>query len=862
MTEKKKLVLSSKLTAEAILRKMKEKQISFGTNNENTVTFDFKKRQRRGAERRDFVEEPVTMARKSEDLTDAELRMRLAALKGLAADESMTEPEDGVVVEAVPDSLPENIMSEGSIDGPEKTEIDEEVIADTVELGTASIEEEASDPVPETVPEKVIIEELTIPTQTPKPEVKDDRPVMKSLDDLVREEIAKNTTPGLRKPIQAVQQQNRPGTSDTSPDSKKSGLKSKIDKGTEKRQNRLSMSTTLEERAERIRAMSARRANSHAFDRGRSSHLGSLSREVSVPEFITVQELANRAAIKGAQIVKVLFSMGMPVTINQTIDVDTAEIVLNELGHTCRREQDLTLEDYVAEMSVGSEVKTEQRPPIVTVMGHVDHGKTSLLDTIRKTDIISTESGGITQHIGAYQITLPSGRRITFIDTPGHEAFTEMRSRGANTTDIVVLVVAADDGVKRQTVEAISHAKAAKVPMIVAINKIDKNDADPDRVRQDLLNYEVVVEKFGGDVTDVEISAKKAINIDKLEEVILLETDMMELKANTVGYASGVIIEAEQKKGLGVVATVLIKNGQLKKGDVFVSGTIFGKVRSIMDDKGKQVASAGPSCPVEVIGFEGVPVPGDDFCVLDSESKAKEIANIRDRKKRESINAKRNKTSMERMFERLDDEKMKKLTVIVKADVQGSVEAIVSSLQKLSNDEVEVDVVFSAIGEITENDIILAKASDAVVFGFNVRANSKARDKAKVSDISILYHSIVYDLIEDVKGMLSGFLAPTITEEITGHAEVRQVFFISKTGNIAGCMVKDGLVKRGSRARLLRDNTVIYDTSIKSLKMGKNDAKEAKEGFECGILLDGYQDIKDKDVIETYEIKETERTLD
>lgn len=844
MSEKKKLVLSSKVASDALLKKVRDKQTAFGTNKGKTVTFEFKgPQQRRGMDRGNIQVQHRSEGNK-EKLTYEELKMRMEALRGISDNEFDESSEQDRVEEV--EALETLSQEEAPIEVAEDTQ-----------------EPIFSEPVPEVKETKIEGQETTTVVEQTQPDTTPSEPEQpvkkpKSLDDFVRAAIAKETTPGI-KPKSDPSQPS--GAQDDRSNASKSA-KSKVDKGTEKRQNKMSLTAMLEERAEKIRSMSAKKSSSFRGAGSSSrSRTGLSSKEVSVPEFITVQELANRAAVKASQIIKILFSMGMPVTITKTIDADTAEIVLGELGHTCKREQDLTLEEYVKSIKDGKPTKIEQRPPIVTVMGHVDHGKTSLLDTIRKTDVISTESGGITQHIGAYQITLNNGRKITFIDTPGHEAFTEMRSRGANTTDIVVLVVAADDGVKQQTVEAISHAKAAGVPIIVAINKIDKPGANPDRVREDLLNHGIVLEKFGGEVSDVEISAKKGTNIDKLEEMILLTSDLMELKANKVGYASGVIIEAQQKRGLGVVATVLVKDGDLRKGDVFVSGTIFGRVRSIMNDKGAHIKEAGPSFPVEVIGFEGVPLPGDDFVVLDDEAKAKEIAGYRERKYRESINAKRNKTSAERMFERLDDEKLTKVSVIVKADVQGSVEAIVSSLAKFSNDEVEVDVVYSAMGEITENDVILAKASNAIIFGFNVRANSKARDKAKMYGTEIFYHSIVYDLIEDVKHMISGALSPEIKEEVTGHAEIRQVFSIFKIGTVAGCMVKDGIIKRNSKARLLRENVVIYDSFIKSLRIGKNDTKEVKENYECGIVLDSYQDVKEHDVIETYEIREFERTI-
>lgn len=887
MTEKKKLVLSSKMNSDAILKKMKEKQTSFGTNKDNTVVFDVSGQRRGGDRFRAFSQTVRNDENLQDTLTEEELKMRLAAIQDKI---KVTESDENTVDDKKKDSLNEEL---NEIDNNTEKDV---VLKDTSsyisnmdisnkEDNTNIKKDIKNSDIAETLnvknTDEVTVEE-SIPAKESKNNVADDQKTTsqqnqkkpKSLDDSIRAEFVK--TLGPKKTINSLHFKNKkdpsaltdfinnpkPNVQEEESSEKKVKVVSKVDKGTEKRQNKISLSNMLEEHAEKIRSMSAKRSsNKRRQPQNRYENRKQIiTKEVSVPDFITVQELSNRAAVKGAEIVKILFSMGMPVTINQTIDADTAEIVLQELGHTCKREGDFTVESYINDLHLNAKSDIRSRPPIVTVMGHVDHGKTSLLDTIRKTDVISTESGGITQKIGAYQITLQNGKRITFIDTPGHEAFTEMRSRGATTTDIIVLVVAADDGVKTQTIEAIGHAKAANVPMIVAINKIDKPSANPDNVRNELLTHDIVLEKFGGTIPDVEISAKKCLNIDKLEEIILLTSDLMELKANFAGFASGVIIESQQKKGLGVVSTVLIKDGVLNKGDVFISGKIAGKVRSLMNDKGQIIKNAGPGTPVEVIGFEGIPQPGDDFVVIDDESKAREIAAYRDRVYRESMNVVK-KTSLEQMFNKIDEEKIKKLSVIIKADVQGSVEAIVSSLAKMANEEVGVDVIYSGIGEITENDVILAKASQAVVFGFNVRANAKAREKAKLNDINILYHSIVYDFLEDVRQMLSGILSPEIKEVVIGNAEVLQVFNISKVGNIAGCIIRDGIAKRNSKARLLRENVIIYTTTVKSLRVQKNDTKEVKEGHECGIMLEGYQDIKVGDTIEFYEINEIARTI-
>lgn len=586
-------------------------------------------------------------------------------------------------------------------------------------------------------------------------------------------------------------------------------------------------------------------------------------REILLPETISVQELANRMAVRAGELIKCLMKLGVMATINQIIDADTAELVVLEMGHKVKRVDDQALESEILNSEASSrEECIEPRPPIVTIMGHVDHGKTSLLDALRKTDVALNEAGGITQHIGAYQITLADGRKISFIDTPGHAAFTEMRARGANVTDVVVLVVAADDGVKEQTVEAINHAKAANVPMLVAINKIDKPGADPTRVRNELLSYGIVVESLGGDVIDVEVSAKAGINLDKLEDSILLQAEILELKADKNKPASAVVIESKIEKGLGPVATVLVKNGTLNVGDSFVSGIVYGKVRAIKNDLKMNLSTLTPGTPGEIIGFNVAPVPGDDFIVLSNEQKAKELAQMREHKKREKEWIVKSKGSISDMFAKETSEgKVKVLPVIIKGDVQGSIEAISESLRKLATDEVSVNVLHSGVGGITESDVILAHASNAIILGFNVRANMQARELSGVHNIELKYYSVIYDLIDDVKAILSGLLSPIVSEKVIGSAEVRKVFDISNVGKVAGCMVVSGVIKRSARVRILRDNVVIYTCDVKSIHKGKDDAKEIKEGFECGIALDGYSDIHVNDILEFFEIEKTARTL-
>ena len=576
-------------------------------------------------------------------------------------------------------------------------------------------------------------------------------------------------------------------------------------------------------------------------------------REVIIPETITVQELANRMSEKGATVVKTLMKLGMMVTITQTIDADTAELVVADLGHKAKRVAESDVEDNL-KIAEDNPEDLEARPPVVTVMGHVDHGKTSLLDALRSTQVTAGEAGGITQHIGAYQVKLPTGQKVTFIDTPGHEAFTAMRARGAKVTDLVVLVVAANDSVMPQTIEAIHHAKAAGVPIVVAINKIDVVGANPQRVRMDLLQHEVVVESMGGDVLEVEVSAKKHINLDKLIEAILLQAEILDLKASSRRIAEGIVVEARMEKGRGSVATVLIQKGTLKIGDVFVCGQEWGRVRSLFNDKGQRVKEATPAEPVEVIGLQGVPSAGDDFIVVEDESKAREVSAYRQRKYRESLQVKKISTA-ENLLAQIKAGEIKELPVLVKGDVQGSVEALNGILGKIKNNEVKVNVLHSGVGGINESDIALARASKAIVIGFNVRADAGAREAAKRDGVDIRYYSIIYDVADDMKKAVAGLLEPEMKEKIIGYAEVRQVISISKVGKVAGCMVKEGLIKRGAKVRILRDNVVIYTGALTQLKRFKDDVKEVKESFECGVSFENYDDIKVGDMIECFEME-------
>lgn len=585
-------------------------------------------------------------------------------------------------------------------------------------------------------------------------------------------------------------------------------------------------------------------------------------REVVLPETITVQELANRMAERSGNVIKSLMKMGVMATITQSIDADTAELIILEFGHKVKRVTEGDIETGI-EGDTDSEDTLISRPPVVTIMGHVDHGKTSLLDAMRSANVVAGEAGGITQHIGAYQITAPSGEKITFLDTPGHAAFSEMRARGANITDIVVLVVAANDGIMPQTIEALNHAKAAQVPIIVAINKVDLPDANPMRVKQDLLQHEIMVEDMGGETLVVEVSAKKKIGLDKLEEAILLQAEVLDLKANPNRHAVGTVVEARMETGRGSVATVLINKGTLKGGEIFVAGSEWGRVRLIIDDQGKQIKTAVPGQPVEIIGLNGTPEAGDDFVVVENEAKARDITEFRARKKREAqITAGRAQT-IEQMFATAKEGGKTTLPVIIKGDVHGSVEAIAGTLRKIDDDNADlaINVLHSGVGGITESDVSLASGSKALIIGFNVRANAQARDLATKTGVDIRYYSIIYNVIDDVKALMGGMLSPILREEFIGNAAIREVFNITKVGKIAGCMVTNGYVKRGAKVRLLRDNVVIHEGKLKTLKRFKDEVKEVKEGTECGMAFENYEDIRAGDVIECFDVISEQRSV-
>lgn len=626
---------------------------------------------------------------------------------------------------------------------------------------------------------------------------------------------------------------------------------------------KLTIQAVTEGDEERQRSLaSVRRAREREKQRRATSggERDKIQREVVIPEAISVQDLASRMAERAADVVKYLMKQGQMVRVNDLLDADTAELIVADFGHTSKRVSESDVEEgFIAEDD--PEDTKKPRPPVVTVMGHVDHGKTSLLDALRSTDVAAGEAGGITQHIGAYQVQLKTGDKITFLDTPGHAAFSSMRSRGAQATDIVILVVAADDGVMPQTIEAINHAKAAGAPIIVAVNKMDREGANPQRVLQQLLQYEVIVEAMGGETQAVEVSALKRTGLDELTEAITLQAEILDLKANPDRPGDGVVVESQVEQGRGSVATVLVKRGTLKRGDIVVAGAQWGRVRALVDERGQQLKDIGPSQPAEILGLDGAPEPGELFAVVDSEARAREIADYRQRQKRSAGSGTGSGTSLEQMMARLQQKETQELPIVLKADVQGSAEAIAQALEKIGNEEVAARVVHGAAGGVSESDILLAKASGAPVFAFNVRANKQARELAEREGVEIRYYSVIYNLLDDVKGTLEGLLAPEKRETFIGYAEILEVFNISKAGKVAGCKVTEGVVKRGSGVRLLRDDTVIHEGKLKTLKRFKDEVAEVRSGMECGMAFENYEDLQKGDLIECFEIEEIERKL-
>ena len=631
----------------------------------------------------------------------------------------------------------------------------------------------------------------------------------------------------------------------------------------QKNRGRLTLVTALSADEERERSIASfrrrvQRLKGHTTDEPKEK----LIREVTIPETITIQELANRMAERAVDVIKLLMKQGHMAQINDVIDADTAQLLAEELGHTVKRVAESDVEEGLFDAADDPSARAP-RPAVVTVMGHVDHGKTSLLDAIRSTEVAAGEAGGITQHIGAYQVTAPSGNKVTFIDTPGHAAFTAMRARGAKVTDIVVLVVAADDGVMPQTVEAINHAKAARVPMIIAINKIDRPDAKPERVRNELLQHEIQVESLGGDVLDVEVSATKKLNIDRLLEAIGLQAEILDLRADPLRAAEGTVIEARLDRGRGPVATVLVQRGTLRVGDIIVAGAEWGRVRALVSDTGLPVETAGPSMPVEVLGFNGTPEAGDRLAVVDNEARAREVTDYRARQKRDKVAARATgmRSSLEQMMTQLKTAGRKEFPLVIKADVQGSLEAITGALEKLGTNEVAARLLHASVGGITESDVTLAEASGAAIIGFNVRAHKEAREAAEQAGIEIRYYNIIYDLVDDVKKAMSGLLAPAIRETTLGSATILEIFKVSKVGNVAGCRVTEGIVERGANVRLVRDNVVVHEGKLSQLKRFKDDAREVVAGQECGMAFENYQDMRAGDVIECFRVETVQRTL-
>jgi len=737
----------------------------------------------------------------------------------------------------------------------EAERISEEEAAGSQAEGEATAEAPAAEPQAETQAEPPHGEALK--EEQPEPAAKPDAEA--------EVEAKKPAQPGKRGG-DAAEEEGRKGKADQRGKKGRADTRAPVKRpaGEERRaRSKLTLSNALddEQRERSLASLRRHRERQKKQSLGQGEERQKIQREVQIPEAITIQELANRMTERAVDVIKYLMKQGQMYKINDVIDADLAELIVDEFGHTGKRVSEADVEEgFIGEED--AEADLESRAPVVTVMGHVDHGKTSLLDALRKTKVVAGEAGGITQHIGAYQVATEGGAPVTFIDTPGHAAFTSMRARGAKVTDVVVLVVAADDGVKPQTIEAIDHAKAAGVPIIVAINKIDKPDADPQRVRTELLQHEIVVESMSGETLEVEVSALKHQNLDKLLEAIQLQAELLELKANPNRAGEGVVIEAKLERGRGPVATVLVQRGTLKVGQVVVAGRAWGKVRALIDDRGRNAKSAGPSQPIEILGLNSTPEAGDLFAVVESEARAREITDYRQRKLREVHAAGAGaRGSLEHMMSQLGQEGAKEFPLIIKGDVQGSVEAITSALEKLGTEEVEARVIHAGVGGVTESDVTLASASNAAIVGFNVRANAQARQAARQEGVEIRYYNVIYDLVDDIKAAMSGLLEPTLRETFLGNAEVLQVFNITKVGKVAGCRVTEGKVERGAGVRLIRDNVVVHEGKLATLKRFKDEVKEVQTGQECGMSFEKYEDIREGDIIECYRVEKVERSL-
>ena len=856
---KKKLSLSSGGTL-SLGKKIETSQVKQSFSHGRSKTVQVERRRKRAPAAQKLETQPLDENQALKNLTSEERAARTRALKeGLQQQENQTDKETETT----------QIESDLSTEDVKNTEEisfrnPQEIIAKSVERPVQTENQESIDE-----KEKALEEEQKILEAARLAEEEEARLAKATSNrQLGRSSEKASATQG-----EDYKEESLEDESETSKTNKKridNGKKlavPAIRRGEPRRRHsgKLTISQALDDSGvERVRSLaSVRRAREKEKKRAREEQgeIQKQVRDVIVPDAITVQELANRMAERAADVIKKLMELGVMATINQVIDADTAELVTSEFGHRVRRVSESDVETGL-QVDVDPEESKELRAPVVTIMGHVDHGKTSLLDAMRKTDVVTGEAGGITQHIGAYQIQLETTDKITFLDTPGHAAFTEMRARGANVTDIIVLVVAADDGINDQTVEAIRHAKAAECPIIVAINKIDLPDANPSKVQTELLQYEIVVEELGGDVIQVPVSAKTGEGIDKLQEAILLQAEILELKANPNRSAAGTIVESKVERGKGSVATVLVQHGKLCIGDIFVAGAEWGRVRALLNDRGERIDDCGPSFPAEVLGLNGSPVAGDDFIVVENEARAREVVEYRQREIRNKQASAGARGTVEQMLTAIAAGHADELPILIKTDVHGSLEAIRTSLERISNDTVAVRVLHGAVGGISESDITLASASNAIVIGFNVRANPQARELARTSGVDIRYYSIIYNVIDDIKAALTGLLSPDLKEEFLGNAEIKEVFNISKVGKIAGCVVTEGSIKRGAQVRLLRDNVVIHEGSLKTLKHFKEEVRDIREGSECGAGFENYNDLQVGDFIECFEIKEIARTLE
>jgi translation initiation factor IF-2 len=806
------------------------------------------------------VEEPKSrpVVEDHGNLTDSERAARMAALK--AAEERRKQEEADAEIrareEAARKAAEEEARKAEEAKAAEAAPVEEDQSKDKVEVSVEDVEKQlaASTAKGKTSKPK--------PTATPK--AKEEEVIMgEPAEPLVPEE-RRRSAPATAKPKSRKEQDEedaRKAARKRAEEEAKGAARAKTDDG--RRRGKLSIANAMTgDEGGRRRSMASikrQQAKAKARAMGPQKPKEKIVRDVIIPDVITVQELANRMAERAADVIKTLMSMGVMATINQSLDPDTAQLVVEEFGHNVKRVSDADVEEALV-VADDSEEQLLGRPPVVTVMGHVDHGKTSLLDYIRRTRVVAGEAGGITQHIGAYHVETDHGM-VSFLDTPGHAAFTAMRARGAQSTDVVILVVAADDGVMPQTEEAVQHARAAGVPLVVAINKMDKEGADVDRVKNELSARGVLPEDWGGDVPFIPVSAHTGLGVDELLEAVLLQAEVLELKAHFEGPGRGVIVESRLDKGRGPVATMLVQNGTLKKGDIVLAGTCYGRARALLDENGKPVDAAGPSIPVEILGLNGTPDAGDSFMVVENEKKAREVAEYRENKAKEQVHQHQQAAKLDALFSGMGEGAQAVLNIVLKTDVRGSLEAIVSSLQKLATDEVKVNVVSSGVGGITETDVTLAVASSAVVFGFNVRADNAARRIVENSGLDMRYYSVIYDLLDDVKQAMAGLLAPELREEIVGIAEVRDVFNSPKFGQIAGCMVIEGTVHRNKKIRVLRENVVIYEGDLESLRRYKDDVADVRQGMECGIGVKNYQDVRPGDQIEVFDVREFARTL-